>query len=179
MVEWMYSVPFPRKIQSFYFYPPTLSEHSTHSVYVTHCMALHGSKTTCMSQFHISGKYGKYGYVQRPFICIYLQYLITKQNGFIHSIYIYRCSWYLRLSPRGGGGLQYVCMVGKFSGDDPVFWDFISERVHILCIHTIWLTPSFCRKIRLSLEHLGPEIFWPACCIKCILDFRSNWSLSS
>ncbi len=45
---------------------------------------------------------------------------------------------------RGGGVLPYLCMVGKFRGDD--FGDFQSTWVPILYHNTIRLTLSFCRK---------------------------------
>ncbi len=64
----------------------------------------------------------------------------------------------------------------------------------ILCLISIWLTPSFCRKKNgLSLSHLVPEILGPtvslifhqnnvlfisfyAFCSNLLLDFRSNWT---
>ncbi len=42
----------------------------------------------------------------------------------------------------------YLCMVGRFRGDDPRFGDFRSDWVPILYLSTIRLTPSFCRKNR-------------------------------
>ncbi len=61
----------------------------------------------------------------------------------------------------GGGVLPYLGMVGRFRGDDPRFWEFRSDWVPILYLSTIWLTPSFWRKIGLSLSHLVPEILGP------------------
>ncbi len=91
----------------------------------------------------------------------------------------------------GGGVLLYLGMVGKFCNGDPRFWDFRSNRVSILCLITIWLTPSFYRKIVFSLSHLVSEILGPnvgqifhqnvlfnsfyVFCITFLLDFRSIW----
>ncbi len=64
--------------------------------------------------------------------------------------------------PRGGGGvLTYLGMVERFRGDDPRFWDFLSDWVYILYLNTIWLTPFSAEKIGLSLSHLVPEILAP------------------
>ncbi len=93
-----------------------------------------------------------------------------------------------------GWVLPYLHMVGRFCGDDPHFEDFQSNWVPILYPNTIQLTPSFCRKIGLSLSHLVPEILGPkfglifhqnvsvnrfeAFCINFLLDFQSNWPFS-
>ncbi len=48
-----------------------------------------------------------------------------------------------------------------FRGDNPHFGDFQSDRIPILYLNTIHFTPSFCKKIGLSLSHLVPEILEP------------------
>ncbi len=60
-------------------------------------------------------------------------------------------------SPGGVGVLLYVGMVGRFPVDDLHFWDWVP----ILYLNKIQLTPSFNRKIGLSLSHLVPEILGP------------------
>ncbi len=55
-------------------------------------------------------------------------------------------------SPGGVGVLLYVGMVGRFPVDDLHFWDFQSDWVPILYLNKIQLTPSFNRKIGLSLS---------------------------
>ncbi len=58
----------------------------------------------------------------------------------------------------GRGVHPYLGMVGRFCSDDPIFFYLQSDWVPILYLNTIRLTPSFYRKIRLSLSHLVPEI---------------------
>ncbi len=86
----------------------------------------------------------------------------------------------------------YLAMVWRFSSDEPCFWDLRSDWDPISCLLVIWLTPSFCKKIGLSLSHfvseiLGPKVglnfhqnvlfnrFFLAFCIKFLLNFRTNW----
>ncbi len=59
---------------------------------------------------------------------------------------------------QGVGILPYLGMVGRFSGDDPCFWDFQSNWVLILCLNLIW---SDAQKISLFLSHLVSEILGP------------------
>ncbi len=81
----------------------------------------------------------------------------------MNDLYLHTMADNSEQNSRGGGGvLPYLCMVGRFCGDDPRFCDFQSDWVPILYLNTIRLTPSFSRKkICLSLSHLVPEILGP------------------
>ncbi len=60
------------------------------------------------------------------------------------------------------GVLPYLAMVGRFCiVITPHFWDFQSKCVPILCLNSIWLTPSFWRKNWFVFSHLIPEILGP------------------
>ncbi len=103
------------------------------------------------------------------------------------------CCWHTccKLIQLKQGWSPGVGMVGRFRGDDPRFWDFQSDWVSFLYLNTIWLTPSFCINISLSLSHLIQEILGPKIglffhqnvlfdrfktfCIKFLLDFQINW----
>ncbi len=74
----------------------------------------------------------------------------------------YTHSCYIQI---GGEVNPYLDMVGRFRGDDPRFGDFQSDWIPILYLNTIQLTPSFCRKIGLSLSHLVLEVLGPKVCI--------------
>ncbi len=50
--------------------------------------------------------------------------------------------------------LPCLVMVGRFCGDDPRYWDFLSKWVPILSLITIWLTPLSANKNSLFLSHL-------------------------
>ncbi len=97
------------------------------------------------------------------------------------------CVWF---GEEGGNDpgwvLPYLGMVGRFCGDGPGFGDFQSDWVPILYLNTIRLTPSFCRKICLSLSHLVPNVGlffhqnvlfnrFKAFCVNFLFDFQSNW----
>ncbi len=69
--------------------------------------------------------------------------------------------------------LPYLGMVGRFRSDDPHL-DFLFDWVHVLCLIMIWLTPSFCRKIGLSLSHLVLEILVPKVCLICYQNVLFN-----
>ncbi len=64
-----------------------------------------------------------------------------------------------------GRVLPYLGMVGRFRGDDPHVWDFLSNWVPILCLIKMWLTPSFYRKNLI----LGPKVGL-ICSSKCISE---------
>ncbi len=66
----------------------------------------------------------------------------------------------------GGGWSLYVdtakLRLGLwFHDDDTHFWDFRSNLVHISCLKSISLTPSFCRIFALSPSELVTEIIRP------------------
>ncbi len=61
----------------------------------------------------------------------------------------------------GGGVLLYLSMVWRFRGDDPHSWDFQSDWIPILYLHTLRITPLSAEKIGLSPSHLDSEIFEP------------------
>ncbi len=60
-----------------------------------------------------------------------------------------------------GWVLQYLGMVGRLLGDYPRLGGFQSDWVPIVYLNRIRLTPSFYRKIGLSLPYLVPGILGP------------------
>ncbi len=65
--------------------------------------------------------------------------------GWSHHLFT-AWSLYHTSSLNWGGVLPYFVMVGRFCGDDPIFFNFQFDWVPILYLNTIRLTPSFCRK---------------------------------
>ncbi len=81
---------------------------------------------------------------------------ITKTVFVVHSVFVFVA--YVTACNVPGvipwGVLPYLVMVGRFSGDDPRFWDFQSDWVPILYLNTIRLTHLFLQKKMVCLYQI-------------------------
>ncbi len=68
-------------------------------------------------------------------------------------------SWYSAPPPTPHRVLPYLGMAGRFRGDDPRFWDFLSDWVPVYASSRSDWSPLSVARISLSLSHFVREIF--------------------